>query len=212
MAARPRLAAAPPSRRLGGRLKTALFRSVYRGRARWVMPHVLVEETPELAALYIPPGTRGRKPRHTFFEDPDQLRTLSWEHVEHVWKDSHALRLLRPGVGHCLYLFWAERDWAFEGWYVNLQSPFVRSRQGFDTRDHALDVVIAPDGSWRWKDEEHLELAVRVGAFTSGEAAEIRAEGERVVAAWPFPTGWEGWRPDLGWSAPELPEEWDRAG
>ena len=173
------------------------------------MPHVLVEETPELAVLYIPPGTRGRKPRRAVLDDPSQLRTLRWDHVEHVWHGSHALRLLRPAVAHCLYLFWAEADWAFEGWYVNLQAPFVRSRVAFDTRDHALDLVVEPDGTWRWKDEDHLALAVAVGAFTREEAGAIRAEGERVVAEWPFPTGWEEWRADPSWPLPALPVGWD---
>jgi len=173
------------------------------------MPHVLVEETPQLSALYVPPGTRGWKPRRAFIDDPSQLRTLRWDQVEHVWTGSHALRLLRPGEAHCLYLFWGEDDWDFEGWYVNLQAPFVRTPISFDTRDHALDVVVKPDGSWRWKDEDHLELAVQVGAFTRADADEIRGEGERVVAAWPFPTGWEGWRPDPEWPAPSLPDGWD---
>ena len=54
------------------------------------------------------------------------------------------------------------------------RSPFRRTAISFDGRDHALDVVVEPDGSWRWKDEDHLELAVAVGAFTPEEAAEIR--------------------------------------
>jgi hypothetical protein len=192
-------------------VRTALFRSVYRGRVRWALPHVLVEETPELAVLYVPPGAVGRKPRRPLLEDPTQLRTVRWDHVDHVWTGSHALRLLEPGAAHGLYLFWAERDWAFQGWYVNLQAPFRRTAISFDGRDHALDIVVEPDGSWRWKDEDHLELAVAVGAFTPEEAAEIRAEGERVVAAWPFPTGWEDWRPDPGWPVPSLPPGWDEA-
>jgi hypothetical protein len=199
-------------RRLGDRLKSALFRSVYRGRMRWVMPHVVVDETPELAVLYVPPGTRGRRPQRPFIEDPSQLRTLRWNHVEHVWRERHALRLLRPGTAHGLYLFWAENEWAFQGWYVDLQAPFRRTPSSFDTRDHALDVVVEPDGTWRWKDEDHLELATRFGAFTEEEAAEIRAEGERVLQEWPFPTGWEDWRPDPAWPIPALPGGWDGVG
>jgi hypothetical protein len=197
---------------VGRRLRTALYRSVYRRRVRWAIPHVLVEETAEFAALYVPPGTRGRRPLQPFIEEPSQLRTLRWDHVEHVWHGTHALRLLRPGAAHCLYLFWAEDDWRFEGWYVNLQAPFVRSRLGFDTRDHALDIVVEPDGAWRWKDEDHLELATRFGAFTPEDAAEIRTEGERVLEAWPFPTGWEAWRPAPGWPTPALPADWDDLG
>ena len=172
------------------------------------MPHVVVEETPELAVLYVAPGTRGRRPRLPFIDDPSQLRTLRWDHVEHVWHGAHVLRLLRPGEAHSLYLFWGMDDWAFQGWYVNLQAPFARSALAFDTRDHALDIVVEPSGAWRWKDEDHLELVTQLGAFTPEEAAEIRAEGERVIAALPFPTRWENWRPDPGWPRPELPDGW----
>jgi hypothetical protein len=31
-----------------------------------------------------------------------------------------------------------------------------RTRLGFDTRDQALDVVVEPDGTWQWKDEDQL--------------------------------------------------------
>ena len=203
------MAAAALSAGLGRRLTTALLRFLYRGRPRFVMPHVLVEETAELAVLYVAPGTRGRRPERSFLEDPSQLGTLHWGHVEHLWTGSHALRLLRPGAAHCLYLFWAEADWAFQGWYVNLQTPYARSPLGFDTRDHALDIVVDADGRWRWKDEDDLEFATRVGAFTAAEAVAIRAEGERVLAEWPFPTGWEEWRPDPSWPLPALPAGWD---
>ncbi|HSP74054.1 MAG TPA: hypothetical protein VLN26_16905 [Gaiellaceae bacterium] len=47
-----------------------------------------------------------------------------------------------------------------------------------------------------------------LGVFDDAAAAEVRAEGERVIAAWPFPTGWEDWRPDPAWTPPELPEDW----
>ena len=55
-----------------------------------------------------------------------------------------------------------------------------------------------------------LEDAIRLGRFSPDEAATIRAEGENVVAAWPFPTGWEEWRPDPAWPIPQLPDGWDR--
>ena len=35
---------------------------------------------------------------------------------------------------------------------------------------------------------------VRQGSFTSQDVTAIRAEGERVLAEWPFPTGWEEWQ------------------
>jgi len=61
--------------------------------------------------------------------------------------------------------------------------------------DHALDVLVEQDGTWRWKDEGDFAKAQRLGVFTPDEAALVRAEGERVIAARPWPTGWEDWRP-----------------
>jgi predicted RNA-binding protein associated with RNAse of E/G family len=63
------------------------------------------------------------------------------------------------------------------------------------TTDHALDVIVDPDGTWQWKDEDDLTEAQALGVFTLEQATAIRAEGERVIAAKPWPTGWEDWRP-----------------
>ena len=112
------------------------------------------------------------------------------------------LKLHRFGTHHSL--------WYFEdGWYVNLEEPWRASSVGWDTRDLALDIVVERDGSWRWKDEDHLAAAVERGWITPEKASAVRAEGERVLAAWPFPTGWEDWRPDPRWEVPHLPAGWD---
>ena len=73
-----------------------------------------------------------------------------------------------------------------------------------------LDIVVPPDGLWYWKDEDEFAAAQRVGRFSAEQAAEIRAEGEAVVAAiearsWPLDADWECWRPDPAWPIPELP-------
>jgi predicted RNA-binding protein associated with RNAse of E/G family len=80
--------------------------------------------------------------------------------------------------------------------------------------DHVLDVVIDPDLSWRWKDEEELEEAVRLGLLTRKAADGIRAEGERVIVQLearepPFCDGWERWQPNPAWPLPGLPAGWD---
>ena len=93
--------------------------------------------------------------------------------------------------------------------------PFRRSPLGFDTLDNVLDIVIAPDGTWRWKDEEELDGWVARGRFTRDEVAEIRAEGARVAAEldagsrW-WDETWATWKPDPAWPMPELPDGWDR--
>ena len=49
---------------------------------------------------------------------------------------------------------------------------------------------------------------VRQGRFTSKDVAAFRAEGERVLADWPFPTGWEEWQPVPAWAAPKRTQDW----
>src|SRR5216117_3027777 len=78
-----------------------------------------------------------------------------WVRRERRWHGTGVLHRIRPEESHSLLHFWQE-DGRFAGWYVNLQAPLRPSRHGFDTEDHLLDVWVAADGSWRWKDEEHL--------------------------------------------------------
>ena len=61
---------------------------------------------------------------------------------------------------------------------------------------------------WRWKDEDDLAQAVQVGILDAEAAAALREEGERVIAAKPWPTGWEDWRPPREWQPLRLPEGW----
>jgi hypothetical protein len=187
---------------------TAVLRFLYRGKVRLAMPHVVVDDSAERVVIYIRPGTRCRLPRgyrETYYE---QLARNDWDLVEHVWHTHHVLRLIPSGPAHALYLYWSEA-WKFEGWYVNLQEPVRRTPSGLDTWDHALDIWIEPDGSWSWKDEDDLAALVERGVYAPAEAEAFRAEGERVLADPPWPTGWEDWRPDPTWAVPELPQGWD---
>ncbi len=110
------------------------------------------------------------------------------------------LVLLREGDWHALWVSWlpSGEHW---GWYVNLQLPFRRTELGFETMDLVLDLIVDPDGSWRWKDEDELETWVARGVCEPELAERIRAEGESVLARAPWPTGWEEWRPDPGLGA-----------
>jgi predicted RNA-binding protein associated with RNAse of E/G family len=110
-------------------------------------------------------------------------------------------------------LLWSTPD---EGrvWYVNIESPLERTAIGFDTTDHALDVLVALDGSTVvWKDERELEEAVRGGLFSEQEADSFRRWGARAADRIrrrepPFDADWTGWRPDPSWGRPRLPHGW----
>ena len=78
------------------------------------------------------------------------------------------------------------RGGRFTSWYVNLELPVAPWRDaelaGADTVDWDLDVVIKPDRSWRWKDEE--EFAQRLTQpehYWVDDEQRVREAGSQVV-------------------------------
>jgi hypothetical protein len=181
-----------------------IWRDGWRARTYFAGPLRVVEDSVQQLALYLAEGTRFTFPPGSWpFGDAHP-----WAEKD-GWTGHGVLVLHYPRDAFTIWHFWEGAERRFAGWYVNLQAPLRRDGLAFDTQDHELDIVIAPDGSWHWKDEQELEDWVGRGRFTADEVAAIRREGERVVAEWPFPTGWEEWRPDPSWPVPELPEDWD---
>ena len=141
------------------------------------------------------------------------LANAEWPYLSRTWTDTNVLMLTVPGAWHSVWLMWEAQTWEFRCWYVNLQTPLTRTARGFDTSDKALDVVIAPNGDHRWKDEDHLERAVDVGWISAADAQRVRSEGERVIeraarGEYPFDGELISWRPDPAWPIPELPADW----
>jgi len=187
-----------------------VLRERWRGRVFHARPATLVEDEPGQTIVFVPAGARCGVP---IGEDGQELRLPNrlWRLEVRERGTNGILSFAWPGTPHAV-LRWSA-DPAV--WYVNLQLPLARTAIGFDTTDHALDAIVEPDGSWRWKDEDELEQAVERGLFTAEDAAAFRAEGERAVARIvdrepPFDRDWSGWRPDPSWPAPSLPEGWER--
>lgn len=72
--------------------------------------------------------------------------------------------------------------------------------------------MIAPDGSYRWKDEDEYEQGRRLGVITDNDHKEVSSAREQVVAMFerrvtPFDDHWPDWRPELDWPAPTLPTD-----
>jgi hypothetical protein len=188
--------------------EVAVLRFIRYGKVRRAGPHIVVADRPDLVALHVPVGATAK----TAVWDGSPIRgqaERAWALRDLVWDTYRVLRLIRWDDGHSLELFWQDATGAFAGWYVNIQEPLRRSPVGFDTDDLVLDIWVEPDGSWKWKDEDELDEAIRLGRFTADQAAAIRAEGERVLANPPWPTGWEDWRPDPDWPVPALLDGWD---
>ena len=161
----------------------------------------IVEESPEHDRA-LDPGRRSREgPARAALRIPGD----DWE-LEDASPSRDQVCVARPGRAHSVYLFWDD-DWALSHWYVNFEQPLRRTPVGFDTFDEKLDLIVPPDGTYSWKDEDELEQAAALGLL---DADAVRAEAARVLEEWPFPTGWEDWRPDPAWPIPQLPDGWDR--
>ena len=184
------------------------------GDAENVTPVTVVQDDADGLVAWLAVGTPYLVPRlvgggdlrsgdtHTMFTAPR-------EQGRSVWHSQHTLRIAPTGRAWSVWM-WFDLDLAFDGYYVNLEEPHTRDESGVYSSDHVLDVVVGTDRRHRRKDVDELDLAVRQGRYTAGEAARIEAaaaEVEAVVDAWgrPFCDGWETFRPDPTWPVPQAP-------
>jgi Protein of unknown function (DUF402) len=176
-------------------------RDVWHGRVWRAVPGVVARDAPEETAVWIPTGTESIYPvdrvgREVRIARPD----VEWA----ARRTPHdALVLVRPGEPWSIWHMWI--DGQLDQWYINFEEPLGRRGRALDSRDHKLDLIAYPDGTTKLKDEHELDEAAALGLL---DAAAVRADAERALRERPWPTGWETFRPDPEWSAPQLPADW----
>ena len=185
-----------------------LLRSSYRRVVRWCWPHHYVGEWGGRHGIYVQPGAQGKLVKRVAGKGYLDYWVTDAPAFDFIWERTRVLRFMREGDAHTVELFW-DPEWAFLGWYVNLQAPLVVAADKLDTTDWALDVWVEPNGEWQWKDEDDFARAQELGVLDAAAAAAVRAEGERVIAEQPWPTGWEDWRPPDDWEPLPLPPDWN---
>ena len=188
-------------------------------------PVTVLEDRSSHLALYSHPGariaSRGIKSRYSLGLSEridlyiESLDPSVGDFEDRISSDTHVLTLTPPDSWHSVWLFWSAQ-WQFQTWYVNFQSPIRRLRGGIQFHDYVLDIVVAPDMSWSWKDLDEFEELIARRFFTGEQVASIRSEADRMVrrierGGSPFCDGWENWRPDQRWSVPRLPNGWKRS-
>lgn len=174
------------------------------GRVGMSWPFRVVQDNADLLALYLPRGGTFMR-WHT---PPGGTRDL----IEGEWRRD-VLRLMYPGKGYSIWLFWEGDDRLFTSYYVNFEEPFRRTAIGVDTNDHTLDIVVKPDFSWTWKDEADFEKTIESGTFSAEFGEFVRSEAESVLAAIesrgsPFGDPWRAWSPPAEWATPILNSRW----
>jgi len=189
----------------------AVVRREIVGGAPWLgwMVNVVVD-SPNLLATYSPPGS-------PFHFPPGDWPTPDGCHPWHGyegWRGGGTLMLQRPGDCYAVWLFWDGPKRDFDGWYINLESPFARTSVGFDTLDLELDIVVRPDRSWSMKDVDLLWQRHDEGRFSLREVRNILNLGDSVgrmldTGEWWWGDEWMNWAPDPSWEIPTIPQGWD---
>ena len=77
-----------------------------------------------------------------------------------------------------------------------------------------LDLIIRPDLSSEWKDEEDYRRAIEHGAISPEWIEGIESAKRDIFARlekrqYPLDGAWLNWLPDPNWLPPKLPENWD---
>ena len=176
------------------------------GTVGMTWPYRVVRDDADLLALYIPTGATYMQ-WHTPEGGTRQL-------VEARWRRD-VLRLMFPGKPYSIWLFWegSPGPRRFTTYYVNFEEPFRRTEIGFDTNDHTLDILVAPDLSWRWKDRDDFDGLIASGNFSTEFGAEVEAAAREAVTLIesrlsPFCDAWDRWSCPEEWGTPALHPHW----
>jgi len=179
-----------------------------------VRPVTVVADTPALIALYMMPGTTYKHPRAIDGSPVPHFLPDDWVLVDTQWLGGGALYLSPPGQWYVIMGLLRDDNRRIERWYINLQTPYQRTRLGFDYLDQELDIVINRElTAWRWKDAEKFMDAQRRGRIPIEQAAHVRRVGEHMVQqlkarSMELPEQWLTWRPPEQWEIPPMPHDW----
>ncbi|HEY2982302.1 MAG TPA: DUF402 domain-containing protein [Anaerolineales bacterium] len=142
------------------------------------------------------------------------FRDKPWKLEQYIWHTNRLLCVLEPDKYYSTMYFWNAESNEFLCYYVNFQLPFRRSLSGIDTLDLELDLVIQPDLSYEWKDQDDYERAIQGGVIPDEWRRGVALASQEVLRKieqreYPLDGAWLGWTPDASWSAPKLPRGWD---
>ena len=202
--------------------KSIAIRHSSTGGVRFVESAVVVEDTEGRIVLYRPIGSELKvPPSFSLRGSPTERDVLGRQEAvgsaptltDAWWEATDALLHFEPGDWYSTFLFWSSGDHSFLGYYVNFELPWRRTAVGFDTNDLTLDIVVAPDLTWRWKDHEEYEHRVAVGAIPANWADGVALARELVLgkiaaAARPFDGALLTFVPDPNWPTPTVPPDW----
>lgn len=200
------------------------LRGIYNRRVSYMQSALVVRDDLEEVALAILPGAECSAPKdymngkHGSSGRWDRWGLYlegNWKMQPYSWQTNRLLILLHPEKYYASYYFWETATNRFLCYYINFQLPFHRNEIGFDTFDLELDLVIGPTYEWSWKDVDVYQKGIESGILLDEWVQEINAAKPEIFdklakRAYPFDASWLNWKPDLTWTPPRLPQNWDK--
>jgi hypothetical protein len=202
--------------------ETVVLQEVWRGKLWAARPLIVVDDSDERIVLWCPLGTVRKVPAPPPSRQRPSTRTDhvvtaltlgDWVYEDHTW-DVSTLWLLEPDCWHATWVSFLP-DGGHLGWYVNFQEPFQRTAKAIQAMDLMLDILVSPDRTWRWKDQDEFDAVVAAGLYSVATVVAVRKEAESVIhrieeKSTPFNEEWLEWRPPAEWTIPSLPPGWEQ--
>jgi protein associated with RNAse G/E len=196
------------------------WRGIFDKRVWHVQPTIVVKDSPQELVLTLLPGTeciaeetypKGKKNGNRRWDFKD----TNWNLEKYTWQTNRLLLIFEPEKYYSTIYFWNNTSNEFLCYYINFQEPFRRGAYSVDTLDLDLDIIIRPDLSFEWKDEDDYQKAIDHGIifpeWIDGiEAAKRDVFDKLERRKYPFDGYWLNWMPDPSWSPPRLPANWDK--
>jgi protein associated with RNAse G/E len=196
------------------------WRGIYGNKVWHAQTVIIVKDTPEEIVMALLPGAECVAPEgYLNGKDSNKRRwnfkNKDWESQDYLWRTNRLLILLEPEKYYSTMYFWDDDSNEFLCYYINFQLPFQRSHCGIDTLDLDLDLIINPDFSFEWKDEDDYQKAIDNGVIIPEWTQEIEMAKEEVLdklekRQYPYDGSWLNWKIDPSWLPPKLPVNWDK--
>lgn len=195
-----------------------LYQGVYEKRIWYAQSMLVVKDTAEETVLAVYPGMECAAPqgyingRQTWNRWQDYL-TNHRDLQLYDWHTNRFLVLLYPQKYYSINLMWNHAENQFLCYYINYQLPFQRTEKGFQTLDLEIDLVINPDYSWHWKDEEDYKEGIKHNIIRAEWVKEIESAQQEIFeklnqTQYPLDKYWLDWTPNPEWTLPRLPVNW----
>ena len=178
------------------------MREILNGKVWTSRPVTVVVDNENQTVTWLAPGTLIDYPIDVEHGEICFNMWLSgkWSLEKREFKSPGLLRIAPANANFEIFASVPEEGGVQSG-YVNFQRPLKRLVDGFATMDETLDLIVDKDlENWVRRDEDELELALKMGVYTEDEVSRIlgnciEVESKLSLGEIPWDISWNNWIP-----------------